>query len=524
MSAHLERLITELSDPGKYPHAPASVRVVQTHISVVFIAGDLVYKVKKPVDFGFLDFSTPEKRRHFCRQEVLLNSRFSEGLYLGVVPIHEGPDGINLQREGREIDSAVLMRRVSEDRLLVRMLDDDRVTPELLDRLADRIAAIHAQAPTSLHIARHGAFEILRQNLKENFEQTYRHVGRTVDQRTRQAVFNRAMDFLHGHKNLFHDRVSGGHIRDCHGDLHLDHVIILDGIFLFDCIEFNERFRFCDTASDLSFLLMDTDFQGYPAFSHRISHRYVEISGDREALRLAGFYKSYRAYIRGKVAGFAIDEHEVSLPDKRDAARSARHYFDLALAYLEAPPPPVLIITVGLMGTGKSFLAEALGIRLGTVPIRSDVIRKELHRFAPELHRFEPFRKGIYDAESTDRTYQAMCAISRDRLVRGEPVILDASFMHHRYREAALQTARSTGARFRMLLCTCPESTVRERLRARISQEGEPSDGRWELFHRQKALFGPPEAMEQPFCRVWDSTSSRNDFLRELVRDLMIPD
>ncbi|MEW6347765.1 MAG: AAA family ATPase [Thermodesulfobacteriota bacterium] len=524
MPAHVERLIAELSDPGKYPHAPQSVRVVQTHISVVFIAGDLVYKVKKPVDFGFLDFSTREKRRHFCRQEVLLNSRFSEGLYLGVVPIHEGPDGINLHGKGREIDTAVVMRRVPQDRLLVHLLEDDRVTPELLDRLSDRLAAIHSEAPTSLHIARHGAFEVLRLNLKENFEQTYRHVGRTVDQRTRQEVFNRSMDFLHGHKRLFHDRVSAGHIRDCHGDLHLDHVIIEDGIYLFDCIEFNERFRFCDTASDLSFLLMDMDFRGYPAFSHRISHRYVETSGDREALRLAGFYKSYRAYIRGKVAGFAMDEHEVSLPDKRVAVRSAKHYFALALAYLEAPPPPVLVITVGLMGTGKSYVAEALGTRLGTAPVRSDVIRKELHQIAPELHQFEPFRRGIYGEESTDRTYRAMCEIAEARLIRGEPVILDASFSRREHRDEAFRVAQSAGARFRIVLCTCPESTVRERLTARMGSAGEPSDGRWELFHAQKALFEPPEPLEQRYCRTWDSTSDRNDFLRELVRELMIPD
>ena len=326
MTLQIDRLIEALSDPRQYPHAPDSVQVIQTHISVVFVAGDLVYKVKKPVNFGFLDFSTLEKRKYFCHREVLLNSRFSEGLYLGVVPIHESSSGINLQGRGTEIESAVLMRRVPEEALLKTMLAHDRVSPDLLDRLADRIAMIHAEAPTNLHISVHGSFEVIRQNLKENFEQTYRHTGRTVDPFTRQRVFNHAIDFLHLHKRLFHGRVSDGHIRDCHGDLHLDHIIVLDRIFLYDCIEFNERFRFCDTASDLSFILMDLDFEGFPAFSHRISHRYAETSGDREALRLLGFYKSYRAYVRGKVAGFAIEEPEVAKQDKMAAYESARHY------------------------------------------------------------------------------------------------------------------------------------------------------------------------------------------------------
>jgi uncharacterized protein len=523
MSTQLDRLIEALSDPRKYPHAPESVRVVQTHISVVFLAGDLVYKVKKPVDFGFLDFSTLDKRKYFCRQELLLNSRFSEGLYIDVVPVHEGPAGINLKGEGKEIDAAVLMRRVPEEALLNRMLEDDLVSVDLLDRLADRIAVIHSKAPTSLHIAHHGTFEIVRQNLKENFEQTYRHTGRTVDPFTRQRVFNLAMDFLHTHKKLLHDRVSGGHIRDCHGDLHLDHVIVIDSIFLYDCIEFNERFRFCDTASDLSFLLMDLDFQGFPAFSHRISHRYVETSGDREALRLLGFYKSYRAYVRGKVAGFAIDEPEVIEPEKMAVRESARHYFELALAYLEAPPPPALIITAGLMGSGKSFLAESLAKRLGVAPLRADTMRKEIHHIPPLQHEFEQYGQGLYSPESTAKTYQALLEAAGERLHRGEPVILDASFIRHEHRNLALRVAQKAHARFRILHCDCPEAEAKDRLVKRIAKTGEPSDGRWELYHQQRAAFEPPDPTENEHLLSWESTTSLHPFLRQLVRELMRP-
>ena len=235
---------------------------------------------------------------------------------------------------------------------------------------------------------------------------------------------------------------------------------------------------------------MDLDFEGYPAFSHRISHRYVETSGDLEALRLLGFYKSYRAYVRGKVAGFAIDEPEVTEQDKVAACESARHYFELALAYLEPPPRPALIITVGLMGSGKSFLAEALGKRLGVTPIRADILRKEIHGVYPLQPQREGYRQGIYSLESTSRTYRAMLETARTRLHRGEPVILDASFIRRKHRSIALKVAQQTGARFRILHCQCPEAEAKDRLYTRLGRYGEPSDGRWELYHEQKAAIG----------------------------------
>jgi len=521
LSEHLEKIIQALSRPDIYPHRPDSVCVVQTHISVVFIAGDLVYKVKKPLDLGFLDFTTLEKRKHFCLQEVLLNSRFSRGIYLGVVKICEGTRGINLENQGVEIDAAVLMTRVPEDRIMLDMLERDLITTDILDRIADRLARFHAVAATGPAIANYGSVEVIRRNLMENFEQTEAYIGRTIDAGTHERISRLALGFLEEHEELFRDRRSRGLIRDCHGDLHLDHVVILDGIMLLDCIEFNDRFRYGDTAADLAFLVMDLDYRGYPGFSKRIAMRYAHDSGDERMLDLLGFYGSYRAFVRGKVNSFTLDEPEVSDREKFVAAEKASDYFRLSLSYLTPPPPPALIITCGLMGTGKSHLAASLGKRLGIEPIRSDNVRKIIHGVSPGEHRLDNYGQGIYTPSATEQTYQALLDAADRSLVRGESVILDAAFTRAGDRLRALDLAVKHGARFRLIHCTAPDEVIRHRLELRSREKNEPSDGRWEIFPAQKAGFEAISDKEQPDCLLWDSTTELRPFLVSFVRTIM---
>ncbi|MGO9566167.1 MAG: AAA family ATPase [Desulfomonilaceae bacterium] len=521
MTGRLDDLIPALSDPSIYPHRPDSVQVVQTHISVVFIGGELVYKIKKPVNLGFLDFTTLEKRTYFCQQEVRLNSRFSEGIYLGVAAIHEGPSGINLKGEGDEIEAAVLMHRIPPDRLLIGMLHDHRVTPELLDRLADRLAYFHSHAARGPQITSFGSPQVIYQNLKENFEQTIPYVGRTIDAQTHEAVSTLAFEFLEKHQSLFRERMESGFIRDCHGDLHLEHVVILDEIMLYDCIEFNDRFRYGDTAADLAFLLMDLDFRGYPAFADRIAGRYADWSDDREILKLLGFYKSYRAFVRGKVEGFFLDEPEVSEPERESAREVAKKYFALSLVYLKPPPSPLLVITTGLMGTGKSHLASGLGQRLGIRPVRSDVLRKEIQGLSPLERRFEPYGKGIYSEEATEQTYADLLERAAKGLLKGESVIVDASFSQFHHRDRARELAHKTGARFGLVECTAPHAEIRRRMEERATKEDEPSDGRWEIFKEQEAHFEPVRKNEASLARAWDSTTDMDSFLTSFVWELM---
>jgi aminoglycoside phosphotransferase family enzyme/predicted kinase len=521
MSARLERIIESLSKPGCYPHAPSSVEVIQTHISVIFIAGDLVYKVKKPLDLGFLDFSSTETRRVFCQREVELNSRFAPGWYLGVVWIFEDENGFNLAGHGREAEPAVLMKRIPLEYGMPALLSRELVTPSMLDRLSARIAEIHRNAPTGPHISRFGARKVIAQNIRENFNQTERFVGRTLDGETRRTVLDLSLGFLKTHSDLFLRRVDRGFIRDCHGDLHLEHVVILNGIILFDCIEFNDRFRYGDTASDIAFLLMDLDYGGFPAYAARLSEGYADCAQDEECLALFPFYKAYRAYIRGKVASFTLDEPEVTESTKNAETHEAGDYFHLAASYLRPALPPALFLTTGFTGAGKSFLATRLSDRLGVEVFRSDVMRKELFSVAPAAHRLDKYGEGIYTSKASARTYRALLDAAETSLRGGKSVILDAAFLRREAREAAYLVAKAVGARTYVLECACPEGVARTRLEARANQPDEPSDGRWEVYVAQRAEYEPPGPDEEGVMRRWDSTTEHGPFLREIAFEVL---
>ena len=355
----------------------------------------------------------------------------------------------------------------------------------------------------------------------ENFHQTAPYVGRTIDRNTHESVSALALDFLNNHQDLFAERVKCGYIRDCHGDLHLDHVLILDGIMLIDCIEFNDRFRYGDTAADLAFLLMDLEFRGYPDFAARIARRYAQTSGDEGVLRLLGFYKSYRAFVRGKVLSLTFDEAEVSEAEKRTAIETAHEYFLLSVASLKPPRPPVLIAVCGLIGSGKSFLARRLGTRLGVEPLQSDDIRKRMYGLSPSEHRLDKYGEGIYTPDATRRTYEALMGEAGRVLGTGRSVILDATFSSASERMAARDKAREKSARFRLIECTAEDQEIRDRLERRAAEENEPSDGRWEIFEQHKSDFEPIGYGEREGHRVWDSKTDVNRFLDAFVRELI---
>ncbi len=518
MTDRVAGILEDLASPAAYPHAPEAVQVIQTHISLIFLADDLVYKVKKPLDFGFLDFTTLEKRCHYCHEEVRLNSRYSQGVYHGVVPICEGPAGLMIEGRGRPTEYAVKMQRLPEDRMLHNMLKEGRITEELLHRLAERLVFFHSHAPRSPRIDEYGSVETIRGNLVECLDQTEPYKGRTVDAEMHEEIRRLGLDFVETHTGLFRRRIMDGYIRECHGDLHLDHVVLLDTIMLFDCIEFNERFRFSDTAADLAFLLMDFEYRGYPAFAARVAEHYAALSADNDLLSLTNFYKSYRALVRAKVIGFEIDEPEISPAEKRWAVETSRRYYALSLAYLQPAAPPALVITCGVMGSGKSYLAERLGQRLGEEPVRSDVIRKVIHGVAPHEHRLDKYGQGIYSTKATEQTYRVLLDKARHALEHGRSAILDASFSSIGYRQAAMEVALERQAQFRIIECICPDEVLRERLAERRE---DPSDGRIELLRSQKRDFDPPCSSERDYLWRYDSSTDVDSFLDFFVVDLL---
>jgi aminoglycoside phosphotransferase family enzyme len=316
-----------------YPGNPGNVEFSETHISLLFFTENHVYKVKKPVDFGFLDFTTLEKRRFYCHQEVELNRRLCADVYLGVVEISEADGGVSLDGRGKVIEYAVKMRRLSEDLLMSRLIEQQRVTNQMIAGIAEKLAAFYAAAETGEEISSYGKPGRIRQDTDENFHQTSPYIGLTISPKAFEAIQGATNAFLLEKRASFQQRIGEGKIRDCHGDLRSEHIYLGDEILIIDCIEFNQRFRYTDVAADIGFLAMDLDYQGRRDLSRHLIDSYVRMSGDREILEVLDFYKCYRAYVRGKVESFRLDDPNIPPPEKEEALRRARRYFRLSKEY-----------------------------------------------------------------------------------------------------------------------------------------------------------------------------------------------
>jgi uncharacterized protein len=330
---HLADIVETLSDPGVYPETTSRVEMMQTQMSVVFLTDEYVYKIKKAVNLGYLDYTTQENRKHLCEQEVKLNRRLSEDIYLGVIPISLEKGKIVLGGKGKPIDYAVKMRKLPADRMMDALLAKNQVTQAMITRVAEKIAEFHARTETSPDISKFGTIETITFNTEENFNQTVSYIGRTITSEQHQRISKYTRDFLKNKTPLFRKRVSDGKIKDCHGDLHAQHICFVDGLYIFDCIEFNDRFRYVDVAAEVSFLAMDLDHWGHPELARQFVTSYVYRSGDKEIPDLLNFYKCYFAYVRGKVYGFKIDAPLVSSDDKEKALKDAGQYFTLAESY-----------------------------------------------------------------------------------------------------------------------------------------------------------------------------------------------
>lgn len=480
----LPKAVQALLDPGIYPEGTEEVKLLQTQISFIFLAGDFVYKLKKPVDFGFLDFTTLEKRKFFCWQEVELNRRLCPEIYLGVVPLVRSKGGFSLGGEGEVADYLVKMRRLPQERTMDKLLEKDEVSPQMVEKVAAKLADFHRWA--KIIWEDFGDLKTCRFDTEENFAQTKKYIDLTISLQEYERIKLYTRSFLERNASLFEQRVKEGRVKDCHGDLHLAHICFSDEIYIFDCIEFNDRFRYLDVASEVAFLAMDLDRHEREDLSRHFVESYIGFSGDQKLKEILDFYKCYRAYVRGKVESFKLDDPHISR--REEVQQVAKKYFNLAYSYTF--PHPILFITCGLIGTGKTALAQELSQKLGIPILSSDTIRKKLAGISPEEHRFEDFGKGIYSADFSHKTYSQMLAEAEEILKKGSSVILDASFRRQGEREKALSLAKRLGADFLVLECTCPEKVAAERLGKRHG-EGSVSDGRLEIFSELKANFEP---------------------------------
>jgi len=517
------KLIEAMSRPDFYPHRPEKVELIQTHISFVFIAGDLVYKVKKAVDFGFLDFTTLAKRKRFCEEELRLNRRLAPETYLEVTAIGEDGHGALRPGGGHPVEYAVVMRKLPLERMLKKLLAEGSVVPSDMDAVARKVVDFHAAAETGGQIDEIGGIETIRYNHDENFAQTEKYIGLTI--RRERYEFLRAWvnRFMERERTLLQRRVLEHRIRDCHGDLHAEHICLADGIIIFDCIEFNQRFRYGDVAAEAAFLAMDLDYSGYPDHARAFVDAYVHHSGDGEVLRLLDFYRCYYAYVRGKVISFRVDDPHIASADREAAVRTAARYFDLALSYAARPANKTLVLVAGLMGTGKSVLARALAPLIGAEIIQTDAVRKELLRIPASEHRYEGFGQGIYSADISRQTYAKALETALGKLRTASAVIIDASYKDREERSRAFEAGRRAGADVVVLECVCPEDVIEKRLQARQSGGGDISDGRWEIFQAQKGSFERIEEIPEGSHLVVDTSLAPEESVIKALRNMLGP-
>ncbi len=322
-----------LLNPEIYPDRPKHIKWAETHISLVFLTGTYAYKIKKPVNFGFLDFTSLEKRKFFCEQEVTLNRRLTRNLYLGVFPITEDRGRISINGKGRIIEYAVKMKQIPDELLMSNLVQQNRVTPKMVEAISEKLVDFYSSAKTNDYIESFAKPGRVKQDTDENFVQTKKYIDVTIPRDVYEHIKGRTDHFFEEREKLFYRRIAFHRIRDCHGDLRLEHIFWGKEVSIIDCIEFNERFRYTDVAADLAFLAMDIDFYDKPELNEPLIRTYIQKSGDEDLLKILDFYKCYRAYVRGKVDSLQFDDPNISEEKKRQAFNRALKYFDLAHQY-----------------------------------------------------------------------------------------------------------------------------------------------------------------------------------------------
>ncbi len=492
-------LVRDLRRPAAYPNSPSEVTLLQTHVSWVFFAGDRVYKVKKPVDFGFLDFSTLERRRHFCEEEVRLNRRLAPWIYRGVVPIRRLSDG-SLRAdgddggEGKIVEWAVEMIRLPEERMLTKLLERGEIDNEMMNDLATRLVGFHAEGATGRGVDQFASPDavasVVVQNLEELQPLLQSRADRPVALELHAFLDAQTRTFLTARRSTFERRVEEGRIREGHGDLHAGNICFTrEGIAIYDCIEFSRSLRCQDVACDLAFLAMDLDQRGFPSFGEYLVRRYAEGAGDPGLHEVLGFYKVYRALVRAKVDLLTALDDSLSSEERRELQREAAQYVNLAVA---TTLRPALVLLCGLPGVGKTWAARALARPMRAALLRSDVRRKMLAGLAVRTHVEADHGAGLYSTESRDRTYRSLLGNAVSLLERGQAVVVDASFSRREWRRSYFDAATRLRHPVYLVHLSASEEVVHGRLAKRLRDPQEASDADLSVYEAERERFEPP--------------------------------
>lgn len=485
-----------VKDPSTFPHPVSCIRMIETHISWVVLTGKWVYKLKKPVDFGFVDFTTLELRRAACYEEVRLNRRTAPELYDNVVMLTEERSGPRFGGTGPVLEYAVRMRQFAQEDLLDQCLVRQQLSAEIVDTLACEVAKLHREADVATTESPFGNPDSIRASVQACLD----HLLMSPASEAMRSQFVQLNEWanIEGRRleETFTVRKREGWVRECHGDLHLGNLVLYGGRpMLFDCLEFNPELRWIDVISDVAFLVMDLFDRGAAPLSWRLLNKWLEQTGDYGGLSVLKYYLAYRALVRAKVAALRLGQPDLSPDDVSHQQALLSSYAELALR-LTKPNHPVILMMHGVSGSGKSFIAAQLASSLGAVQIRSDIERKRLYGMWPPTENPQPANPEKYSRQATQQTYLKLQTIAREVVSAGYSVIVDATFLRHADRIPFASVADELGIPSIIVTCDAPESILRQRVSQRQSRGQDPSDADVTVLESQIANWEPLDPAE----------------------------
>lgn len=516
-------LVVFLERPGFYPHHPKKVQIIQTHISYVAVVEPYVYKIKKPVNFEFLDFSTLEKRRYYCEREVELNRRLCPDTYLEVVSISRIDDRLKLEDDSQVVEYAVKMNHLSEEGFFDRQVKSNKLKKSDLDRLINWLIKFYETQKSTTEIVQDGKSEKIGASIKENFKQTEQFVDKLVSHSAIRALQDFNERFISKNLSLLNSRLTKGHILDCHGDLRLEHVHLdRNQIRIIDCIEFNDSFRHIDVASEVAFLAMELDLEGRSDLAEYFVQQMTDKRKDSDLTKLTNFYKCYRAFVRAKVYSLKSVEKEVEEKEREESQRKAMRLYQLALEYAVSGFRPTIIVIMGRIATGKSTVAQKLSEVLGWEAISSDRERKQLAGVPLTLRLSNDKREQLYTKKMTEKTYKALVQKALELTKLGKSCILDATFGQPNFRQLVRNKIKATKIPYCFIELTARDGQIKKRLSNRQNVKDQISDARLEDFDKLNRDYHPVELSERLNHVNVNSSQTLEDTLFDILKNAMI--
>lgn len=515
-------LINSLLDPGAYDHDTSDIRLLETHISWVILTGPYAYKIKKPVDFGFLDYSTLDRRREFCELEIRYNRRLAKNLYLEVVPVTGIEESPVMNGPGTAIEYAVKMLQFESGMLLSDLIDNAELREVHIDWLARVVARFHQQTNRSDNASEYGTPEAVWQPVEENFRQIREALNETTLLERLDAIDAWSQQEFRSIRPALEARKKQGFIRECHGDLHLGNIVMLNTeIVPFDCIEFNQNLRWIDVMSEVAFLVMDIEDHGRDDFAWRLLNDYLEITGDYEGLSVLRYYLVYRAIVRAKVAALRLNQTGLDEKSMTSIHSALENYLAIAERHI-ASQRTALIIMHGLSGSGKTTISQQILEGLPAIRIRSDVERKRLHGLGANEKSDSPLDGGIYDKDATQTTYARLAELASTVCRAGYPTIIDATFIRADQRRWFRDLAEELDVVFRVVACQASHAILRERIAEREALGQDASEAPVAILERQLNTYDALDGNELDYTITLNTTEASSmkpvlDNLKELL-------